>query len=211
MANINKNRFRLGGRILKISNMKTIGDWSDVLNDCNTTVNKEDVENKEVSSSFKSRLLMSEHSPIRDISIKWMFEGLKSWISVHLVRHHVGIDHFVSTQRTDRTGVNRDESLQSQEVNHKCTANQQAMIDISRKRLCHQASLETRQAWQQVIGEVKNEHPELARVCVKECVYRNGLCPEMKTCGYNMTSKFEDELQEYVDIVKNQINPKSLI
>lgn len=196
---------------MKIKNVKTIGDWSDVLDDCNTTVNKEDTNNKNVSSSFKHRLLMSEHSPIRDVSIKWMWESLMSWVSVHIVRHGNGIDHFVSTQRTDRTSVNRDALTQDSPVNHKCTANQQAMINVSRKRLCHQASLETRQAWQLVLDTIKEDHPELVKVCVKECVYRNGLCPEIKTCGYNMTKQFTNELKDYVEIIKDQVNPDTLV
>lgn len=40
----------------------------------------------------------------------------------------------------------------------------------------------------------------MARVMVPECVYRNGLCPEIKSCGYNKTEKFKKELEYYKDI-----------
>lgn len=34
---------------------------------------------------------------------------------------------------------------------------------------------------------------------VKECVYRNGLCPEIFSCGYNKTEAFKEELKEYLN------------
>ena len=79
------------------------------------------------------------------------WHGLKTWISTHFVRHNKGIDHWVSTQRSDRTGVPRDKKPQDALVNHECEANAQAMINISRKRLCNQAAIETRAAWREVI------------------------------------------------------------
>ena len=40
---------------------------------------------------------------------------------------------------------------------------------------------------------------------VRECVYRNGLCPEMFTCGYNKTETFQKELAEYIEVIKDQV------
>lgn len=121
------------------------------------------------------------------------------------------IEHFVATQRTDRTGINRDELEQGNLVNHECDANAQALINISRKRLCHCASPETRKAWQLVKDEVGKIEPELAKCMVKECVYRNGLCPEMFPCGYNKSEAFEKELKDYLEIKKDNINKKTNI
>ena len=184
-------------------------NWQDVKNATMNTIGKD--KGAYPSSDWKRRLLLSEHSPIRKLHIGWKWSDLKYWVSVHLVRHKYGIEHFVSTQRTDRTGISRDELPQSSLVNHECEANAQALINISRKRLCHCASLETRQAWQQVKSEIALVEPELASVMVKECVYRNGLCPEMFTCGYNKTKLFEEELKEYTNIVRGQINDKTNI
>ena len=184
-------------------------NWQDVKNATMNTIGKD--KGAYPSSDWKRRLLLSEHSPIRKLHIGWVWKGLKYWVSVHLVRHKYGIEHFVSTQRTDRTGITRDELPQSSLVNHECEANAQALINISRKRLCHCASPETRQAWQQVKSEIALVEPELASVMVKECVYRNGLCPEMFTCGYNKTKLFEEELKEYTNIVRGQINDKTNI
>ena len=184
-------------------------NWQDVKNATMNTIGKD--KGAYPSSDWKRRLLLSEHSPIRKLHIGWKWSDLKYWVSVHLVRHKYGIEHFVSTQRTDRTGISRDEMPQSSLVNHECEANAQALINISRKRLCNCASPETRQAWQQVKSEIALVEPELASVMVKECVYRNGLCPEMFTCGYNKTKLFEEELKEYTNIVRGQINDKTNI
>lgn len=52
-------------------------------------------------------MLLAEHSPIRKLIISWKWYDLLSWVSVHLVRHKFGVDHWVRTQRTDRTGIDR--------------------------------------------------------------------------------------------------------
>ena len=194
---------------MKITLRNYKDNWQDVKNATMNTIGKD--KGAYPSSDWKRRLLLSEHSPIRKLHIGWKWSDLKYWVSVHLVRHKYGIEHFVSTQRTDRTGISRDEMPQNSLVNHECEANAQALINISRKRLCNCASLETRQAWQQVKSEIALVEPELASVMVKECVYRNGLCPEMFTCGYNKTKIFEEELKEYTNIVMGQINDKTNI
>ena len=122
-----------------------------------------------------------------------------------MVSHKIGIEHWVSTQRTDRTGVNRDELPQGALVNHACEADAQAIINISRKRLCNCASKETRDAWQAVKDEIAKVEPELASCIGRECVYRNGLCPEMFPCGFNHTESFKKELLEYTKGFESQI------
>lgn len=112
------------------------------------------------------------------------------------MRHKIGIEHFVKTQRTDRTGEDRNQLLQSAQVTHECEADAQALINISRKRLCSSASPETRQAWQLVKNEVMKVEPELAECMVRECVYR-GFCPEMFGCGYDKTNQFLEERKLY--------------
>lgn len=162
-------------------------------------------------SHWKRSLLLSEHSPIRKLKIGWRWLSLKYWVSVHYVRHKFGIEHFITTQRTDRTGENRNEKNQDSPVNHECDANAQALINISRRRLCHCASVETTKAWKEVKNLVREVEPELADCMVRECVYRNGFCPEMFPCGFNKTKAFEEELKEYVGFKKDQINPKTSI
>jgi thymidylate synthase ThyX len=75
-------------------------------------------------------------------------------------------------------------------------ANTQALINISRKRLCNQASKETRQVMEKIKNEVAKKDNFVAEVMVKECIYR-GFCPEMQSCGYDKTEQFKKELEEY--------------
>lgn len=194
---------------MKLEEKRYIDYWQDVKDATMNTINKN--TGKYPESDWKRKLLMSEHSPIRKIKMAWRWLGIKSWVSVHIVRHWLGIEHFVGTRRTDRTGTDRNALRQDELVNHECEANAQALINISRRRLCFCASPETREAWQQVKDYVATKEPELAQCMVKECVYRNGLCPEMFSCGYNKSPKFEEELKEYTNFLSNQINNKTNI
>ena len=171
------------------------GSWNDVLNRARTTVNKNELD-KEPSDEFKRKILRAEHSPIRSLIYNFKITNLKSWVATHLVRHHVGVEKWVRTQRSDRTGVNRDELPQGAEVEMEIEANAQALINMSRKRLCNQASPETREVMEAIKEEVNKRDKFLAEVMVKECVYR-GFCPEMKSCGYDKTDKFKQELDKY--------------
>lgn len=169
--------------------------WSKVKRSARTTINREG-EGTYPSDSWKKTILLAEHSPIRRIRFSWKWKDLKSWISVHFVRHKIGIEHWVTTQRSDRTGVPRDKLPQDALVSHECEADAQAMIFISRRRLCNQAASETRAAWREVRDRVAEADPVLASVMVPECIYR-GFCPEFHSCGYADTSEYATALAEY--------------
>lgn len=169
--------------------------WRDVKRAARTTIGREG-SGQDPSDAWKKTILLAEHSPIRKIKFCWKWEDLRYWVSVHFVRHKHGIEHWVSTQRTDRTGSDRDSAPQSALVSHECEANAQALIFISRRRLCHQAAEETREAWKAVVEEVGKSDPVLASVCVPECIYR-GFCPEFTSCGYVNTEAYRVRLEEY--------------
>jgi hypothetical protein len=175
--------------------LEVLGSWRSVADAARTTVGMEPGTN-EPTSFWKRKILLAEHSPIRKLQINWKWFNLKSWVSVHLVRHKFGIEHFVRTQRTDRTGINRDEQFQAELIEHECIANPQAIINISRKRLCAKASSETRQAWQAFLTELRYYEPELAKVCVPDCIYR-GYCYEIDSCGLHKTDAFKSQLMKY--------------
>ena len=157
-------------------------NWQKVKNCAMNTIGKE--EGGYPSSAWKTKILLAEHSPIRQLKFTIRFYDLPYWVSVHFVRHKVGVEHYVSTQRTDRTGK-AERGSQSALVTHTMDINAQAMIAISRKRLCYKASPETRQAWEKAVLAFSILEPELMSVCVPECVYR-GMCPEMQSCGRNV-------------------------
>lgn len=176
--------------------MGTRGSWKQLYRSTLNTIGKE--TDREPSEEWKRRILLSEHSPVRKLNFEIKWYDLPYWVSTHFVRHKHGIEHFVSTQRTDRTKTDRNEKPQNAPVDHEIDFNAQAMINISRKRLCYCASTETRKAWEEVIEEVAKIEPVMKAVCVKECVYR-GFCPEFYSCGYTEKAKdkFEQELKEY--------------
>ena len=174
------------------------GSWTEVVNRARTTVGKEEL-GKEPSDTFKRKILRAEHSPIRSLIFCFKITNLKSWIATHFVRHHVGVEKWVRTQRSDRTGIDRDDLPQGAEVEMEIEANAQALINMSRKRLCSQASIETREVMEAIKKEVEKKDPIMAEVMVKECVYR-GYCPEMWSCGYDKTDKFKEEVEKYRSI-----------
>ena len=155
------------------------GDWQEVVNDCRSTVGKEEL-GKEPSDKFKLAILISEHSPIRDLRFRWKWYNIKSWIATHWSRHKW--ECFVETQRSDRTGVDRDNSQQGALVSFTGEANTQRLIDTMRKRLCYCAHRETVEYAKDLRRDIAKIEPNVAKVLVPNCVYRGG-CPEMKSCG----------------------------
>ena len=165
--------------------LKIKGSWEDVVNRCRATVGKDEL-GKEPSSNFKRRVLMAEHSPIRELHISWAWRGIKSWIATHWVRH--SWECYVKSQRSDRTGIPRDELPQAAPGDFFGEANPQHTIDTWRKRLCFQASSETRryaEDFKELLHEIE---PEWADTLVPNCVYRGG-CPEMTSCPLAQQNK----------------------
>jgi hypothetical protein len=175
-------------------------DWLAVRNAALETQRKH--SDKIPSSKLKTKFLLSEHSPIRLLEFSWRFVDLPYWIAMHLRTHHEGLTHFISSQRNDiQHEFDRRKAPQDSLVNHQIIANAQAILNISRARTCNNASLETRQAWRLFLDTLQPFAPELVSVCVKPCIYRNGICPErFKTCGYNLSSKFREELADYFEL-----------
>ena len=179
---------------MKVKLLSTSNNWQAIKNATMNTIGKD--TGKYPDELWKRKMLMAEHSPIRKLKVSWKWQDLMFWVSVHFVRHHIGIEHFISTERTDRTGINRNELPQKNFVLHECEANAQAMINVSRKRLCMQASEETREAWKAVLAKTKHYESALVKSCVRDCVYR-GYCYEFKSCGYSKTQAYRNELAEY--------------
>lgn len=166
----------------KVEIVKDKVDWVEIKNDCRNTVNKKPTD-KEPNDNFKWHLIIAEHSPITEARLKFTIKDLKSWVSVHFARHWLGWQKFVSTQRSDRTGVDRDSAPQDTLVTMNIEANAMALINVGRKRLCYQASPETRTVMEDIKKEVTKVEPQIGKAIVPNCIYRGG-CPEFKSCGY---------------------------
>ena len=157
--------------------------WREAMNFARATVGKPPLE-KEPSEKMVLSLLDGEHSPIRVVTYRITMRDIPYWVSVHLVRHKVGVEHFVSTQRTDRTGTPREKLPQDNPVTHTMVLNAQAILNISHRRLCACASKETREVWRKVVSAVKMIDPLLASLCRPMCEYRGGKCHEhLAPCG----------------------------
>ena len=165
---------------MKTKLLKIKGDWQEVVDDARSTVSKPPLGH-EPSIGFKRRMLIAEHSPIRDISVKWKWTDIPSWVATHFVRHKW--ECFVKSQRSDRTGIDRTKLPQDAPVDFTGEANCQHLIDTMRKRLCFQAAKETREYAEDLKLTLYPYEPELSDVLVPNCVYRGG-CPEMNPCGW---------------------------
>lgn len=174
--------------------------WNRALNAARETVGKEPID-KQPSKKWWARMLLAEHSPIRLVEYDFKWDDIKTWVTVHLVRHFIGCEKFVHSQRDDRrdNSIPRDDMTQGSSNDMQMTCNAQALINISRKRLCNCASKETREAWQQVKDAIRGIDPIMADKMVRNCVYR-GFCPELQTCGFCKTKKFQKELEEYKNV-----------
>lgn len=187
----------------KVIRMEKATLWKRALNAARRTIGKNPLD-KEPSNSWKAKMLLAEHSPIRLIEYEWTWSDIMQWVTTHLVRHHEGCEKFVHSQRGDRRAIldeynvsSRNELPQGATNDMDMTANAQALINISRKRLCNCASKETKEAWKQVKEGVRKVDPVMADKMVPECIYR-GFCPEfMNPCGYANTEKYQQDLKRY--------------
>lgn len=158
----------------------------DLVYEMATSTGPREPQRKEPSSSWKSRILDAEHSPVAALTFAIRFERIPSYVSVHFVRHKMGVVHFVQSQREDRsaTGTPRHDLPQDAPIRHKMVINALEIMSISRRRLCNQASTNTRLAWRAAVQAIRSiGERELADKCVPMCIYRGGICHEMRPCG----------------------------
>ena len=141
------------------------------------------------SEDWIERLVKAEHSPIREL---WF--GVRMhipyYVSVHFVRHHIGVNHYVQSQRNDRqANYDRTKAPQDSEVSHIMSINAGELVQMAHKRLCNQASPETRYTMQLIVNEVVKVAPYMKDVLVPLCEYRNHVCTEMYPCPKASTFK----------------------
>lgn len=182
---------------LKVAECSFATTWKRALNAARATVGKKPLD-KEPSDEWKAKMLLAEHSPIRLVEYDIRFENIRQWVTTHLVRHWLGFIPFVHSQRQDRREleVPRDELPQGSLNDMNFSVNAQALINISRKRLCGKASPETRHAWEEVVKAVEKIDPIMAEKCVPNCVFR-GFCPELQSCGLVNSPEFQKRLEKY--------------
>lgn len=142
---------------------------------------------------WKKKLLHCEHSPIRTL---WFAFELKIpyYSSNHLVRHKIGCEHFVQSQRDDRQkeiNILRAEKPQGEFVSHIMYINAQELMFFMRKRLCSQADLITQKIARLMRDEVYKTNPEFIGELIPACEYQHE-CREMFSCA--KANKFNKEI-----------------
>lgn len=163
---------------IEILRYPTDADWERCLYLARVTQGKEDA--KVPSESWKKKILAAEHSPVRTLMYTIVLHDIPYYTSVHLVRHKFGVEHYVRSQRVnpDRGGERQDAL-----VTHVMDMNFQALVAMSRKRLCYKADATTRGIMEDIVSELRKVDPISASFCVPECIYRGNVCHEMRPCG----------------------------
>ena len=148
-----------------------------------------------LSLSTWRKWLRAEHSMIRVFILAIEMRDIPYFASVHFVRHKIGVEHFVRSQRsTAMNPVDYDRHRASQDalVDHTMVLNPQALINISRKRLCNKADPITQAVWWQVRRTIAEHNDPFVAVIAEfmwpDCLYR-GRCQEIKPCGERGTRR----------------------
>lgn len=167
---------------IELKKFPTDNDWLWVKDCTLATVGK--TATTDPDDDWKHRLLQARHSPIRELQFGFKIMDIPYWVAMHLVRHHVGCQPYVKTQRNDRqTHYDRGEAPQNQLVNLNWSMNAEALMTIANKRLCMQASPETRLVVTNMCKLVEEYFPEFRGLLVPMCEYHGGICHEMFPCG----------------------------
>lgn len=182
---------------------------------CSFTIGKE-------SHITLSKLYKYGHSPIRT-QLFWIeLKDIPLFVASQLVRSHVGVQFFQISKRIDRGGEdfkevcidimnnidNPDSIIKISELPTKFDRyaptdlafiiNAEALINMSHKRLCNKASIETREIVGAIKEKIKTIDPELYKHLVPMCIYRGGICSEPNSCGLNKSEIFKKMLENYL-------------
>lgn len=159
----------------------TTYDWFECKRRALCTVGKFEFEPPD--RQWKHKILNARHSPIRRLRFSFLIEDVPSWVSVHLCRH-VHAQPYVKSQRNDRQKeYDRNAARQDEPVCMIWDMSAESLMQIANKRLCKQASKETRAVVKEICKLVTEKCPEFEPFLVPQCIYNGSVCREMKPCG----------------------------
>lgn len=162
---------------VKLIKYPSVEDWIFCKQCALVTVGKTAIT--EPNADWKHKILEARHSPIRTLNFAFELD-IPYWVSVHLCRH-VHTQPFVKSQRNDRqSDYDRTKAPQDEEVKMIWYMNAEELMTIANKRLCGQASKETRVVVGTMATEVCKVCPEFCNLLVPMCQY--GKCHEMFPC-----------------------------
>lgn len=136
-----------------------------------------------VSDEWKQKILKAKHSPIRTLVFTIRME-IPYYVSTHFVRHKIGVEHYVQSQRNDRqTNYDRETAPQNAMVSHIMEINAEQLMFMSNRRLCGMADKTTRYVMSAICRGVEKFNPEFVGHLKPMCELLHE-CPEFKSCGY---------------------------
>jgi len=118
------------------------------------------IEGKEPSLDFKKRLLLSDHSPLREVRLLIEMD-LMNKTQNHVVRHNVGVQWFVSTLRSDIVDSDDLKVHRQTERSLAFSINLSALVGIIRKRTCRVSEDATVRLFQKLTEKVIKLDPKL--------------------------------------------------
>ena len=132
---------------------------------------------------WKVKMLRCRHSPIRKLPFSFYISDMPYWLHVELVRHHVGIEKYVKSQRDDRNNnkVPRGKKPQDAPVNVIIDLNAETLMTLMNKRLCGAATKEMQEFMFTIRKLVIETNPEFEQFLVPMCLYVNR-CYEFTSC-----------------------------
>ena len=183
-------------------NILEITGWRWVKEMALTSIHKKSIEGKEITSKWKFDILMSRHSPIRELTIRIKADEMKRWIADQIVRHVIGTQSSMGTMRTDRGSKPRSEQTMEDLTCLYQSYNAESFINMMETRLCVGCvSKETREIVEALRDEVEKVEPELAYMCVPSCVSRGGCKESFTKCEH-----FSNFVKWYIDMFYPEFN-----
>lgn len=131
----------------------------------------------EPDKKWIEKMLRSMHSPLRTIMFTIRLVDVPYFVAMHLVRHKVGVEHYVSSQRNDRQNkYDRGAAPQSSPVTYVMDVNAAELIEMAQARLCSKAYTDTRWWMNNIKTAVREVCPEVADWMHPRCYF--GWCRE---------------------------------
>ena len=136
------------------------------------------------------KMCIARHSSIRSVKYRIYIEDIPYYNHVHLVRHHVGVEPHVYSQRDDKgiyEHTDRDLKPQGELINMYLDVSIESMINIAMKRLCYRSHRSTQEFVEKLkcafIFDGDDFDKILGKLLVRPCSWYPGLCAELKPCG----------------------------
>lgn len=167
--------------------VEVVGDWQRVADKAAFTAR---IRPFGITVPWFRRMLIAEHSPLRAVMLD-IVVYVPYYVHVHLIRHHVWVQPYVTSQRPDNVrpvDYDRRSAPQDEMVGLCLYLNPQSLLSIAKERMCERADPETRAV---VIG-IKAAFEEsddpflraLGQAMQPKCRWAGGYCKDpFRPCG----------------------------